>query len=75
MIGAAFDHPDEHQETPTSISTPECIKTKNKLVSPKKNNSTDFTVKVSVKFTCDSISSMNDTLNFSVHDIYYNLSK
>jgi hypothetical protein len=78
MIDAAFDLPDEHQDSLTSTSTHQWNKSLDKSAASKMDKPTECIIR-QLRSQIDSLaavfSSMNDALNFSVHDIYYNLSK
>jgi hypothetical protein len=78
LIDTAFDHSEENQDGPTPIFTPERYKSQNSSALPRINKSTNRFIqqlKSQLNLLATAFSSMNDALNFLVHNIYNNLSK
>jgi hypothetical protein len=76
MMDAAFDLPDEHQDIPMSMSTPPQNKSLDKSPTSKTIRLTDHIIrklKSQLNLLATAFSTMNDALNFSIHDVHYNL--
>ena len=78
IINSAFDHSDEHHFTSTSTASPDGRMPTYNIMSPNRTRPANITLhqfKSHLNSLAAASSTINDALNFSVKDIFYNLSQ